>query len=101
FYRTDSGRGRAAGGTGLGLAIVRAIADAHGGRVTASASPEGGARIVLELPGFSPASRRGQAAEQAGYVTPLRPRIAHAADARLPRLAGGSGGVQRGGVADR
>jgi len=72
FHRTDSGRGRAAGGTGLGLAIVRAIADAHGGRVTASASPEGGARIVLELPGFSPASRRGQAAEQAAYTAPVR-----------------------------
>jgi two-component system, OmpR family, sensor kinase len=65
FHRTDSGRGRAAGGAGLGLAIVRAIAHAHGGTVTASASPEGGARIVLELPGFAPASRREQPAEQA------------------------------------
>ena len=65
FHRTDSGRGRAAGGTGLGLAIVRAIADAHGGRVTASASSEGGARIVLELPGFSPASRQELAARDA------------------------------------
>jgi signal transduction histidine kinase len=64
FHRTDSGRGRAAGGAGLGLAIVRAIADAHGGSATASASPEGGARIVLELPGFSPASPPEQAAEQ-------------------------------------
>jgi two-component system, OmpR family, sensor kinase len=72
FHRTDSGRGRAAGGTGLGLAIVRALPDAHGGRVTASASTEGGARIVLELPGFSPASRRGQAAEQAAYAATVR-----------------------------
>jgi two-component system OmpR family sensor kinase len=75
FHRTDSGRGRAAGGAGLGLAIVRAIADAHGGKVTASASPEGGARIVLELPGFSPASRREQAAELAaegaGHAAPI------------------------------
>ena len=75
FHRTDSGRGRAAGGTGLGLAIVRAIADAHGGRVTASASSEGGARIVLELPGFSPASRRElaaqEAAERAAHATPI------------------------------
>jgi signal transduction histidine kinase len=55
FHRTDSARTRAAGGTGLGLAIVRAIADAHGGWVRASASPEGGARIELELPGFAPA----------------------------------------------
>jgi two-component system OmpR family sensor kinase len=75
FHRTDSGRGRAAGGTGLGLAIVRAIADAHGGTVTASASPEDGGRIVLELPGFSPASRREQAAERAaeraGHAAPI------------------------------
>jgi two-component system OmpR family sensor kinase len=55
FHRTDSARSRAAGGTGLGLAIVRAIADAHGGSVKAGSSPEGGARIELELPGFAPA----------------------------------------------
>jgi signal transduction histidine kinase len=52
FHRTDAARDRASGGTGLGLAIVRAIADAHGGSVAAGASPEGGARIELELPGF-------------------------------------------------
>lgn len=52
FHRTDTARDRASGGTGLGLAIVRAIAEAHGGSVTAEVSPEGGARVVLELPGF-------------------------------------------------
>jgi two-component system OmpR family sensor kinase len=55
FHRTDAARDRASGGTGLGLAIVRAIAEAHGGWVTASASPEGGARIAFELPRFTPA----------------------------------------------
>jgi two-component system OmpR family sensor kinase len=54
FHRTDSARDRASGGTGLGLAIVRAIADAHGGTVSAGASPEGGAGFALELPGFTP-----------------------------------------------
>jgi two-component system OmpR family sensor kinase len=58
FHRTDAARDRASGGTGLGLAIVRAIADAHGGSVSAGASPEGGARIELELPGFAPAPAR-------------------------------------------
>ena len=53
FYRTDTARDRASGGTGLGLAIVRAIAEAHGGRVAAGRSPQGGARIEIELPGFS------------------------------------------------
>ena len=65
FHRTDSGRDRASGGTGLGLAIVRAIADAHGGSVAAAASPEGGARIVLELPRFFAARRRDAPPEQA------------------------------------
>jgi two-component system OmpR family sensor kinase len=53
FHRTDAARDRASGGTGLGLAIVRAIAQAHDGRVTASERPGGGARIELELPGFT------------------------------------------------
>jgi two-component system OmpR family sensor kinase len=52
FHRADPSRTRAAGGTGLGLAIVRAIVDAHGGNVRASESPLGGARIVIELPGY-------------------------------------------------
>jgi two-component system, OmpR family, sensor kinase len=58
FHRTDAARDRASGGTGLGLAIVRAIADAHGGTVLAGASPEGGARVELELPGFRAAGAR-------------------------------------------
>jgi len=52
FHRTDRSRARRAGGTGLGLAIVRAIADAQGGRVWATDSPMGGARVVVELPGY-------------------------------------------------
>ncbi len=55
FHRTDAARDRASGGTGLGLAIVRAIAEAHGGRVSASPSATGGTRIELELPRFTPA----------------------------------------------
>lgn len=58
FQRTDRARDRASGGAGLGLAIVRAIAEAHGGTVRATEAPAGGARIELELPGFSKARRQ-------------------------------------------
>jgi signal transduction histidine kinase len=54
FHRTDVARTRTAGGTGLGLAIVRAVAEAHGGQARAQASTFGGARLELDLPGFTP-----------------------------------------------
>jgi two-component system OmpR family sensor kinase len=54
FHRTDGGRSRDAGGAGLGLSIVRAIAEAHGGRAYADASPLGGARVAIEVPGLRP-----------------------------------------------
>jgi two-component system, OmpR family, sensor kinase len=50
FSRMDEGRARSAGGAGLGLAIVRAVAEAHGGTVTAANRPEGGAVVELRIP---------------------------------------------------
>jgi signal transduction histidine kinase len=45
------GRERTGGrGSGLGLSIVRAVADAHGGSVAATANPEGGLEVTLTLP---------------------------------------------------
>lgn len=50
FYRAERSRNRASGGTGLGLAICRGIAEVHGGRLTAQASPLGGLQLTLRLP---------------------------------------------------
>jgi signal transduction histidine kinase len=52
FHRADPARARSAGGTGLGLAIVRAIVDAQGGRAWIESAPLGGARVLIELPGY-------------------------------------------------
>jgi hypothetical protein len=41
---------------------VRAIAEAHRGSVVALESPEGGARLELELSGFSAVAGPGQSA---------------------------------------
>jgi signal transduction histidine kinase len=49
FYQVKSGRSRS-DGLGLGLAISAKVVEAHGGTVSVSDSPLGGARIVLDLP---------------------------------------------------
>jgi signal transduction histidine kinase len=54
FFTTKSN------GTGLGLAIVQRIAEAHGGRISASNCPEGGAAFTIEIP-----RRQGQAKRMA------------------------------------
>jgi signal transduction histidine kinase len=50
FQRLGTGRIRAANGHGLGLAIVRAIAEAHGAWLCATARAEGGLDIVVSFP---------------------------------------------------
>jgi signal transduction histidine kinase len=50
FYRVDPARDARSGGSGLGLSIVRAVVEQHGGRVSASNGPMGGARFELRFP---------------------------------------------------
>jgi signal transduction histidine kinase len=67
FARLDAARDRDAGGAGLGLAIVRAVAQAAGGSVRATARPDGGpgARLVVRLPA-APAEPAGAGRGAAG-----------------------------------
>ena len=50
LYRTDSARTRTSGGSGLGLSICQALIQAHGGQISAHASPLGGVRMQIQLP---------------------------------------------------
>lgn len=55
FARLDPARTRRhAGGAGLGLAIVADLVDVHGGSVTISDGPLGGARVEVRLPVAQP-----------------------------------------------
>ncbi len=49
FWRSEESRSMP--GSGLGLAIVAQVVDRHSGTVTAGASPAGGARLTVRLPG--------------------------------------------------
>jgi signal transduction histidine kinase len=71
FHRTDPDRSRRSGGAGLGLAIVRAIVEAHHGRVCADRAETGGARVEVELPGFS-ARPRARSREEAARPLPVQ-----------------------------
>jgi signal transduction histidine kinase len=50
FRRLGADRTGSASGTGLGLSIVEAIASAHGGTLCLHARPQGGLRVLIELP---------------------------------------------------
>ncbi|MDH4464174.1 MAG: ATP-binding protein [Acidovorax sp.] len=57
FYRLP-GASEREGGVGLGLALVKSITQRHGGTVTCSNRPDGGACFEIRLPLQAPASAR-------------------------------------------
>jgi two-component system, OmpR family, sensor kinase len=50
FYRADPARSRGLGGSGLGLSIAARVVDAHGGSLSHSPTPGGGATFTVTLP---------------------------------------------------
>jgi signal transduction histidine kinase len=54
YSRVTSAASAAIAGTGIGLAVVRELTGLHGGSARVEASPRGGARFVIELPGATP-----------------------------------------------
>ncbi|MBD9704416.1 sensor histidine kinase [Streptomyces sp. ID01-12c] len=82
FERGFSTKPSGPGGRGLGLALVRQTARRHGGTLTVSQAPGGGAQFEVRLPlGTSGTHRTGQA-------VPAAP-TAHAVQAPRATVAGG------------
>ncbi len=73
FVRGDGPADTAGGGgSGLGLAIVRAVAEAHGGSVSAGRSTYGGARFSVRLPVKALANVQEQLIDSPMDETPRR-----------------------------
>jgi PAS domain S-box-containing protein len=58
FRQGDGGATRAFGGTGLGLAIARDFVSLHGGTLSVTDAPGGGALFLVELPLAAPEGAR-------------------------------------------
>lgn len=50
FFRGESSRSSKTGGIGLGLPIAQDIVFAHGGQIWLDRSPQGGLRVLIDLP---------------------------------------------------
>ena len=84
------GRERTGGrGSGLGLSIVRAVAEAHGGTVTAVPLPEGGLEVTVTLPAAATTPGRRRVGQRAAGT------IEHRAAGTLEHRAAGTVSLSR------
>jgi PAS domain S-box-containing protein/diguanylate cyclase (GGDEF)-like protein len=75
FERFQQGVRQGTGGSGIGLALVNEIVAMHGGSVSISTAPEGGALFRLEFPLAPPGSAAIPPPDIAAVVRPSRERL--------------------------
>jgi signal transduction histidine kinase len=73
FRQIEGGSTRRFGGTGLGLAIARDFVRLHGGTLTVSKAPEGGASFRMEIPTLAPQGAEVRAKAPATQITEAPP----------------------------
>ena len=68
FFRGRTSRGSQ--GSGLGLSIVKQVTEQHGGTVSVTNAPDGGAMFLLRLPG-TPATATGDESDSASQAVEI------------------------------
>jgi signal transduction histidine kinase len=72
FHQAQGGLTRKFGGTGLGLAIAKDFVELHGGTISVSNAPEGGALFTVTLPRSAPEGAAVTAAPHGEFAVPAK-----------------------------